>query len=376
MDRSRFLRTTAALTLGTACSLSGCRPEHEDRTDTPPPGPQETIKWKLVTTWPPGFPVLGEGCSLLAGWIREMSGGTLDIRVYGAGELIPAMEVFDAVSTGTAQMASSAAYYWAGKIPAAQFFGSVPFGMNAQQMNSWLMAGGGMALWEHLYAPHGIIPFPCGNTGIQMGGWFRKEIRSIQDLAGLKMRIPGLGGKVLERAGGTAVLSAGSEIYTNLERGVIDATEWIGPYHDVRMGFGDIARYYYFPGWHEPGSTLELMVNKDAFEALPGWLKEVVRTAALRLHNWVLAEFDTQNARYLKQITSQPGIEIRRFPGEVLRFLQTKTREVLNDLVASDPASKEIHDAYFEHFNLVRDWFRISEWENYRLSFAEETGFQ
>src|SRR5690606_14679795 len=217
----------------------------------------------MTTTWPPNFPILGEGCKLVAEWIRQMSGGRMEIEVYGGGELIPALEAFDAVSNGAIEMGSGAAYYWSGKVPAAQFFASVPFGMNAQQVNSWLISGGGMALWEKNYAKYNLIPFPCGNTGVQMGGWFRKEINSMADIQGLKMRIPGLGGKVLDRAGGTAVLSPGSELYTNLERGVIDATEWVGPYHDYIMGFHEVASHYYYPGWHEVGTTFEKFVNKS-----------------------------------------------------------------------------------------------------------------
>jgi TRAP-type mannitol/chloroaromatic compound transport system substrate-binding protein len=367
MKRSGFLRAAAALGAGAALGLNACRKKAVPAPERVPGEPGKVLHWTMVTTWPPKFPALGEGCALFADWVRIMSGGILDIRVYGAGELIPGMEVFDAVSAGTAQLGSGAAYYWAGKLPAAQFFGSVPFGMNAQQMQAWLLSGGGLALWEEIYAPFDLIPFPAGNTGIQMGGWFRKPIERIEDLQGLKMRIPGLGGKVLERAGGTAVLSAGSEIYTNLERGVIDATEWIGPYHDLRMGFPDIAKYYYYPGWHEPGSTLEIMVNRQAFLALPEWLQEVVRSAALRLHSWVLAEFDARNAIHLEDIRKDTTVQILRFPPEVLQRLRTLTRDVLNDLIAGDPLSRKVHNAYFDFYRKVTPWSEISEKEYYRL---------
>ena len=225
-------------------------------------------KWKMTTTWSPNMPVLGEGCNLLSKWIYKMSGGRLDIKVYGGGELIPSLECFDAVSNGAVEMGSGASYYWAGKIPAAQFFSSVPFGMNSKQMNSWIISGGGHELYKEIYEPFGLLPFAGGNTSIQMGGWFNKEINSISDLKGLKMRIPGFGGKVLSKSGGTAVTVAGGEIYTNLERGVIDATEWIGPYHDYLMGFYQVAKYYYYPGWHEPGGVLEIIVNKEKFYQL------------------------------------------------------------------------------------------------------------
>ena len=197
----------------------------------------------MVTTWPPNFPILGEGCKLMADWVEKMSGGRLKIQVFGGGELVPPLEAFDAVSSGSVELANGASYYWAGKVPSAQFFATVPFGMNAQQMNGWILSGGGQELWDEVYAPFNVKGYPAGNTGVQMGGWFNKEINSLDDLKGLKMRIPGLGGKVINKAGATAVNVAGGEIYTNLERGVIDATEWIGPFHDYKMGFHKIAKY-------------------------------------------------------------------------------------------------------------------------------------
>ncbi|NPA24306.1 MAG: ABC transporter substrate-binding protein, partial [Deltaproteobacteria bacterium] len=198
---------------------------------------KKVYHWKMVTTWPPHFPVLGESADMIAKWVEEMSEGRLKITVYGGGELVPPLGVFDAVSSGTVEMGHGAAYYWAGKHPATQFFAAVPFGLNAQGMNAWIVSGGGQQLWDELYAKFNLKAWPAGNTGVQMGGWFNKEINSINDLKGLKMRIPGLGGKVLAKAGGNAVLVAGGEIYTNLDRGVIDATEWVGPYHDYKMGF-------------------------------------------------------------------------------------------------------------------------------------------
>lgn len=314
----------------------------------------------MVTTWPPNFPALGEGAVLMADWIREMSAGRLDIRVFGGGELVPALEAFDAVSQGTADMASGAAYYWAGKAPAAQFFASVPFGMNAQQMNAWMYSGGGLELWEQLYAQYNLIPMPGGNTGVQMGGWFNKEINRIEDFKGLKMRIPGLGGKVLEKAGGTAVLSAGSEIYTNLERGVIDATEWIGPYHDYKMGFHKIAKYCYYPGWHEPGSMLEIFVNKPTMESLPTDLQAIVRTAAARLNIWILSEFEAKNGFYLNKMKEE-GTDFRAFPKSVMDELRGYSKDVISDLTATDAFSQKIWDSYSSFKNKAAGWSGVTE---------------
>ncbi|MBE9567764.1 MAG: TRAP transporter substrate-binding protein, partial [Proteobacteria bacterium] len=219
-----------------------------------------TIKWKMVTTWPKNFPVLGTGANELAKLITEMSDGRIKVKVYGAGELIPAFEVFDAVSRGTAQIGHGSAYYWKGKIEEAQFFSTVPFGMNAQEMTAWLYYGGGMELWKETYEPFGIIPAAAGNTNVQMAGWFNKEINGVDDLKGLKMRIPGLGGEVLKRAGGTPVNLPGGELFTSLKTGAIDATEWVGPYNDLAFGLHKAAKYYYYPGWHEPGTTLEAII--------------------------------------------------------------------------------------------------------------------
>jgi TRAP-type mannitol/chloroaromatic compound transport system substrate-binding protein len=315
----------------------------------------------MVTTWPPGFPILGDAASKVAEWLNEMSEGRLKVRVYGGGELIPALEGFEAVSQGTAQMCHGASYYWAGKAPASQFFSSVPFGMNAQQMNAWIYSGGGLALWEELYAAFNLVPMPVGNTGVQTGGWFNREINTVADLKGLKMRIPGLGGKVIAKAGGSAVLSAGAEIFTNLERGVIDATEWIGPYHDYLMGFYKVAKYYYYPGWHEPGSVLELIVNKSAFESLPKDLQTMVRAAAAYSNAWTLAEFEAKNNTYLRMLVDDHKVELRKFPDDVLKALRTYSQEVMKELAASDPASKKIL-ASFEAFQKdVTAWSDVSE---------------
>lgn len=315
----------------------------------------------MVTTWPPHFPVLGVGADHLAAWIEEMSEGRIQIQVYGGGELIPPLEGFDAVSQGVAEMGHGAAYYWAGKAPATQFFAAVPFGMNAQQMNAWIYAGGGQALWDELYAPFNLVPMPVGNTGVQMGGWFNREINSIDDLQGLKMRMPGLGGKVIAKAGGSAILSAGGEIYTNLERGVIDATEWIGPYHDQLMGFHKAAKYYYYPGWHEPGTVLELIVNKSAFESLTPDLQAIVRTAAARSNLWMASELESQNNAALRELVAQHNVQLRAFPDEVLDRLRGYADEVVDEIVSVDPMSKKVFSSFDAFRKDVGEWANLSE---------------
>ena len=346
-NRRDFLTTVPSAVAIPALLSTGCATEK-------PSGPvnapyinfNQTYRWKMITTWPPNFPILGEGCTRFAQWIQEMSGGRMEITVYGGGELVPALEVFDAVSNGAVELGHGASYYWAGKIPAAQFFSTVPFGMNAQQMNAWLVSGNGQALWENTYVDFNLQPFPGGNTGMQMGGWFNREINTMQDIQGLKMRIPGIGGKVFSQAGGTAVLSAGSEIYTNLERGVIDATEWIGPYHDYQMGFYQVAKYYYYPGWHEPGTALELFANQEKYTALPTDLQAIIRTAADRLNSWMFAESEKMNSAYAQKLAEEEGVSFRRFPEEVLTTFKTYTDEILTDLTARDAQSKKIYEDY------------------------------
>jgi len=361
IKRRDFLKKATSVSLAGGSSLIlGCKTK-ENKGEFPAVQTGKTYQWRMVTTWPPHFPVLGEGADLLGKWIDEMSGGQLRIQVYGGGELVPALETFDAVSVGTAEMGHGASYYWAGKMPAAQFFASVPFGMNAQQMNAWIHGGGGQQLWEELYMPFNLIPIPCGNTGVQMGGWFNKEINSTSDLKGLKMRIPGLGGKVIAKAGGSAILSAGGEIYTNLERGVIDATEWIGPYHDYLMGFQDIAKFYYYPGWHEPGTILELIVNKQAFEGLPKHLQAIIRTAASRSNDWILAEFESKNSIYLDKLKNEKAVVIKKFPNDVLMSLKRYSEEVIEEIISSDQKSKKVYESYSRFRQQIRNWSGISE---------------
>ena len=359
-SRKQFIRTLGLGALGLGAAAVGCNPDSSSA-EAPAIVVNKTFRWNMVTTWAPNFPILGSGCNLFAQWVEEMSAGQLQIRVYGGGELIPALEAFDAVSSRTAEIGSGAAYYWAGKAAAAQFFGAIPFGLNAQQVNTWLYSAGGMELWEEVYAPFNVIPLVGGNTGVQMGGWFNREINSMSDLKGLKMRMPGLGGNVLGKAGGTAVLSPGSEIYTNLERGVIDATEWIGPYHDYLMGFHQIADYYYYPGWHEPTAVLELFINKPTFERLPSHLQAIVRTAAYRLNLWMLTEFEAKNAEYLLKIKEETEVQVLPFPDEVIEGLRNYSREVIDELVASDPMSKKVNDSFSAFKRSIKGWAEVGE---------------
>lgn len=306
----------------------------------------KNYRWKMITTWPKNLPGLGAAPERLAQKLRVMSAGRLDIKVYGAGELVGALEVFDAVSQGTAQMGHGAAYYWRGKIPAAAFFATVPFGMNAQEMNGWLHYGGGLELWRELYAPFNLVPFAAGNSGVQMAGWFNKEINSVDDLKGLKMRIPGLGGEVLARAGGTPVVLPGGEIYTALQTGVIDATEWVGPYNDLAFSLHTAAKYYYYPGWHEPGPTLEAMVNKEAWDSLPADLQMMIEVATRAINDDMLSEFTARNNAALVTLVQEHGVQLRRLPDDVLVKLKAISKEVVAEAALENELAERIHNSY------------------------------
>ena len=360
MKRRHFLGTAGAGALLTGGLLSGCGQEAK-QAGAGVASRQQTFHWKMVTTWPKNFPGLGTGANNLAKLISEMSGGRLTVKVNGARELVPAFEVFDAVSSGTAEMGHGAAYYWKGKSEAAQFFAAVPFGMTAQEMNAWLYYGGGMQLWEQVYAPFGVLPAAAGNTGLQMGGWFNKEINGVEDLQGLKMRIPGLGGEVLKRAGGTPVNLPGGEIFTSLQSGTIDATEWVGPYNDLAFGLYKAAKYYYYPGWHEPGTTLECIFNKQAFEALPADLQSIVSNACRVANADMLAEYTARNNTALQSLVNEHHVDVREFPGPVLDKLRSISEQVVAEIAAQDAISAKVYESYQNFRRQVVAWHDISE---------------
>ncbi len=322
---------------------------------------QKKFRWKMVTTWPPKLPVLQEGCERLAKRIDELSDGRLKIQVFAGGELVPPLGSFDAVSDGTVEVGSGAAYYWAGKEAATQWFAAVPFGLNAQGMAAWFHGGDGLKLWEETYAPFNLIPRPGGSTGVQMGGWFNKKIESIDDYKGIKMRIPGLGGKVVSKAGGTVVLLPGGEIFTSLERGVIDATEWVGPLHDLRMGFYQAAKFYYYPGWHEPGTYLEYFFNKKAYEGLPKDLQHIIDAVCMENEQWSLTQFDAQNGAALQTLVNKHKVQLVKFPDAVLDSLRKLAEEVLAEEAAKSPMAKKVNESFKSFQKVVGSWGSLSE---------------
>lgn len=318
-------------------------------------------QWKMVTTWPKNFPGVGTGAERLAKLIGELSNGALTVKVYGAGELVPALEVFDAVSRGTAQLGHAAAYYWKGKHPATQFFVTVPFGMTAQEVNAWLYYGGGLDLWREVYAPFGLLPAAAGNTGVQMAGWFNKEIRSADDLKGLKMRIPGFGAEALRRAGGTPVIVPGGEVFSALQRGAVDAVEWVGPYNDLASGLYRAAKFYYYPGWHEPGAVAECMINKKAYASLPRTLQVIVDNACRVINQDILAEYTARNHAALQTLITQHQVKLRRLPDPVLIKLRALVNDAVAEAASADPVTKKVFESFTRFRDQVMKWHEISE---------------
>jgi len=348
MKRRDFVGGIALAAGAVACS--------GDRSGTPGPGASEqTFEWNMATSWPPGLPGLGVGAQHLADWIGRASGGRLKIKVFAGGELVPALEVFDAVRTGTVQMGHDPSYYHRGKVPAAQYFTTAPFGLVAQEMDAWFYYGGGLELWQELYDDLGLIVFPAGNTAHQMLGWFNRELNSIDDIRGLKIRMPGFGGEVMQRAGAIQVTLPASEIFTSLQTGAIDAAEWVGPYNDLTLGLHKAARYYYYPGFHEPGPTLECIVNRAAWDTLPDDLQEIVRTCCQAINLDMQAEFNWGNAMALAELRADPNVEIRELPQEIFDELRRHAFDAMNELSARDEWSARIQKSMFDFLEKSND---------------------
>ena len=322
---------------------------------------QKQYNWRLVTAWPKNYPGLGMAPERIADLVEEMSNGQMKITVYGAGEQVPAFGVFDAVSSGSHQMGHSGGYFWKGKVPAAQFFTGVPFGLTADEINAWTNRGGGLELWREIYEPFNIYPIPAGNTGTQMFGWFNKEINSLEDIKGLKMRIPGIGGEVLKRAGGIPVTLPGGELFTALQTGVIDATEWVGPYNDLTFGFQQTAKYYYYPGWHEPGSMLELLINKDAWDSLPKHLQVIIETASKAVNQDILDEYTARNNKALRELVDVHDVELRRLPDDVIAEFKIIANEILEENASEDETVNKVYQSYLKFKNEVSEYHKVSE---------------
>lgn len=363
MDRRSFLKTT-----GAAAAAAG------SVTLAAPAVAQNRVEWKMVTTWPKNFPGLGTGAQRAADRITQLTDGRITVKVFGAGELVPPFESFDAVASGTAQMYHAGEYYWQGKHPAFAFFTTVPMGFTAPEINAWIMHGGGQALWDELSAQFGIKAFPAGNTGVQMGGWFSREINSLEDLKGLKFRMPGLGGEALRQLGVNVIALPGGEIFQALQSGAIDGTEWVGPWNDLAFGFYRIAKNYYYPGFHEPGSMLAVGVNKAAYDELPAIDKAIIANACLAENDYTYAEFVAKNGQALDTLVNQYGVVLRQFPQEVFDGFAEASENVVNAVGDFDDLGKRIRDSYLKSRREFAGWTRIAE-QSYTNERARSLGF-
>ncbi len=352
-----------ALALGAAgTTLSACG--NKTNTGDGPAAPaviKRRTRLTMTTTWPKDLPGLGAAANRIAERIEQLSEGQMTVKVYAAGELVPAFQAFDAVADGSADMYHAAEYYWQAKSKAFNFFTAVPMGMTAAEIMGWVDFGGGQKLWEELSGQFGIIAFQSANTGHQMGGWFKREIRSLDDFRGLKMRIPGLGGDVIRELGGAAIALSGGEIYQALQTGQIDATEWVGPWNDYYLGFYREAPYYYGPGFHEPGSALGLGINRAKWDKMTATEQTIIRTAAREINNLSIGEFTYQNAVHLETLMNEHDTQLRSFPDDVM----ARTAEVSADIRASagtgGDLEKRIYDSHERALKAMRGWASVSD---------------
>jgi len=345
-NRRKFFSSAAVLTAGTLAAPAVAKAE-------------TSLKWRMVTSWPANAPGSGLTANRLAKRINDMSNGELTVTVYAAGELVPPFEVLDAVGAGSAEMGHTAPLFWQGKMPVSALFTAAPFGLTPLEHHAWIFHGGGQQLWDRLYSPFKVKPFMGANSGLQMGGWFKKEINSLDDLKGLKMRIPGLGGAILEKLGGVPTSLPPGEIFTALQSGLIDGTEFLGPWADSNFGFQKVAPYYYFPGFHEPNGTGECLVNKEAYENLPKHLQHIIENACMAENSYALAETEWFNAEALQKLTSEDGVKLRHWPEDILKAARSAGEEVLDRVAATDALSGEIVASFRAARSRTSAWSKV-----------------
>ena len=338
MERRTFLKTAGLTTATAAASMSLGAPAVI--------AAPKKIRWQATTFWNPKVKIMFDGIKEFCENVKAMSDGQLDIKLYGGGELVPPFGAFDAVAKGTVQMGSGSPYFWAGKSTAFNWFGSIPFGMNAQSINAWFYQGNGMALMTELYDRFDLVPRIVGNSGVQMGGWYAKKINSLDDFKGLKMRIGSIAGKVLQQVGVTTVMVPPAEIFPSLERGVVDAAEFVGPVHDILLGLYKVAKYYYTPGWHEPGPVLDIFFNKQAYNALPPHLQKILDIAAADINIKTLAKFDAQSAVALDTLVQEHGVSVQVYPEDIMSKLKEISKDVIEEEARKDPFALKVHEDY------------------------------
>jgi TRAP-type mannitol/chloroaromatic compound transport system substrate-binding protein len=365
--KRRHLVTTAAIATASATALSGCikiRKASSGSTDSNLP----SVKWRMATSWPKSLDTIYGGADLLCKRVSEMTNGRFTISPFAAGEIVPGLQVLDAVQSGTVECGHTAAYYYIGKNPVLGFGTSVPFGLNAQQQNAWLYQGGGLAALQKVYRDFNVINFPAGNTGVQMGGWFKQQVNSIGELKGLKMRIPGLGGKIMAELGVNVQSLPGGEIYLALDRGAIDAAEWVGPYDDEKLGLHQAAKYYYYPGWWEPGPTLEAQVNLTAWNKLPKEYQEVFKTAAWEANTNMLSQYDSLNRTAISRLIAG-GTQLTPYTPDIMSAAEKISFDLYEQNASKDKTFREIYTQWKQFREEIYKWNAINEFSfaNYSL---------
>ncbi len=360
MKRRSFVAKSLAGAAGVGAVLASCAQPEADEGGTAAVQTRRTVTWRLASSFSRSLDTIYGAAEVLADRVSALTGGRFRIRSYPGGELVPALEVLGAVQTGTVQMGHSASYYYVGKNPAFAFDTCVPFGLTARMQNAWLYYGGGMELMRRLFADFNVVNLPGGNTGVQMGGWFRRPIGSLADLRGLKMRIPGLGGQVMDRLGVNVQLISGGEIFPALERGAIDATEWVGPYDDEKLGFHKVADNYYYPGWWEPGPTLSFYVNRGAWEELSAEYRAALEAAAAEANVLMMARYDAQNPPALQRLL-EAGVTLRRFPSDIMDAARQEASSLMEEQAAAESGYRQVLESFKSFRDIAYPWFGSAE---------------
>ena len=367
MERRSFLKKAGAgIAVGAAAGMAACG--KSEQAAAPAAGAAApavhtglpAVQWRMTSSFPKSIDTLYGSSELLANRLREITGGKFDIRIFPAGEIVPGLQALDAVQQGTVEMCHSCSYYYVGKDKAFAFGTAVPFGMNARQMDAWIIGGGGQALLDEFYGNYNVYSFLGGNTGVQMGGWYRKEINRLEDIPGLKIRIAGIGGEILARMGAIPQQIAGTDIYPSLEKGTIDAAEWVAPYDDEKLGFYKVAPYYYSPGFWEPGPVVHFYVNKSEWDKLPAEYQAAFRAASREAHIQMTAMYDHKNPQALARLLSQ-GVKLRSFSPEIMKKAYDVSRELYNEEAARNPAWAKIYAEFEKYRKSQNAWFGVAE---------------
>ncbi|MFA5081024.1 MAG: TRAP transporter substrate-binding protein [Hydrogenophilaceae bacterium] len=353
MQRRDFLTGAGASLAATA--LAACAKKEQAAA-----GELPTIRWRLASSYPKSLDTIYGAAEVMAKRVEAITNGKFQIRVHAGGEIVPGLQVLDAVQQGTIECGHSASYYYVGKNMAFAFDCAVPFGLTARQQNAWMYQGGGLELTRELFKEYNVLNFPGGNTGVQMGGWFRKEVKQLSDLNGLKMRIPGIGGQIMAKLGAVPQTLAGGDIYPALERGAIDAAEWVGPYDDEKLGFAKIAKHYYYPGWWEGGPQLSFYVNIDKWNALPESYRQAFETACMEANLNMLAAYDTKNPQALKRLV-EGGTQLHAYPKDVMAAAQKIAFEIYEEEAGKNPIFKKIYEPWKAFREAELQWFKLAE---------------